>query len=132
MTNHESLPPLLSTYWRYVTATLFLLIPVDMLTTLYASYVYGPSAEANPVMRWALQQGVGAVVGLNIVALALAALIFYGLRELIARSEPPYNHIIGRATEVWLAFLIAGGLFVFANNLLVIVAQVSLVGLFVP
>ncbi len=38
-------------YWDWVAVALFLLVTVDMLTTMFAAAALGPVAEANPLMR---------------------------------------------------------------------------------
>lgn len=108
-------------YWFWAAVALFLLLTVDLLTTIYAAGVVGPDAEVNPVIHWALKSGVSALVGIHLVALLLLAVLFYGLIRLTWEAPEPYDAIVALSFEVWIGLLIAGGLMVFANNLLVIV-----------
>mgnify|MGYP006274702443 FL=1 len=63
-------------YWGWGAATLFLLISVDLLTTMYAAAVAGPASEANPLTRWALGQSLAVLVGVNLCAVVLAGSSF--------------------------------------------------------
>lgn len=108
-------------YWSWVTVALFLLLTVDLLTTLFASGVSGANAEANPIVRWALLQGTPYLVAVNLIALVLLAVLFYGLIRLIGEAPEPYNDMVALSFEVWVGLLVASGLLIFANNLLVIV-----------
>ncbi len=91
-----------------------------MITTMYAAWYVGPAAEANPLMRWALGQGIPTLTAVNLVATVLAVGGFYALMRLLESATPPYDRYVGLGVEAWLGLLIASGLFVFANNLYVI------------
>ena len=108
-------------YWSWAAGALYILLTLDLITTLYAASIYGPSAEANPWMRWALQEGVETLVLVNLVALVILAILFYGMIELTVRAPERYQHTIALTFEVWLALVLAAGLLVFANNLSVII-----------
>lgn len=114
-------------YWSWVAVALFLLLSVDLLTTLGAYRLYGPAAEANPVMRWALGRSVGVLVLVHLAALVVAVTIFYGLIRLVRESEPRTRRVVTLLVEGYLGVLVAVGLFVMANNLAVIVLGESLV-----
>lgn len=117
----------LAEYWEWFAVALFILITGDMITTIYAAWYVGPGAEANPLMRWALERGMDAVILVNLVATVIAVGGFYTLIQLVKRADPPYDRIVALSVEVWLGLIIAGGLFVFANNLFVIFHGQSLV-----
>lgn len=117
---------LVEEYWSWVAATLFLLVTVDMLTTVFAAAVVGSAAEANPLMRWALRQGPAVLVGMNLAVVVLAVLMFYGLLEMVHRTPHPFDRHLALAVEVWLGLLLALGLAVLANNLSVIVLRRTL------
>lgn len=110
----------LEEYWDWFAVALFALITVDMITTMYAAFHVGPAAEANPLMRWALGQGMLTLTLVNLAATVIAVGIFYLLIRQLRRTAPPYDLYVGLGVEAWLGLLIAGGLFVFANNLYVI------------
>lgn len=108
-------------YWSWAAVALFLLLSVDLLTTIYAASVIGADAEVNPVIQWALGNGIQTLVGIHLVALLLLGLLFYGLIRLTWEAPEPYDTVVALSFEVWIGLLIAAGLAVFANNLLVIV-----------
>jgi hypothetical protein len=110
-------------YWSWVAVTLFLLISVDGLTTIFAARAVGSSAESNPLIRWALTEGIPTFVVINLAATVLLVLLFYGLLELVKVASGPPELVLSLVLEVFLGALIAGGLFVFANNLAVIVLR---------
>lgn len=118
----------ISEYWDWFAVVLFVLVTVDMLTTMYAAAYVGPAAEANPFMRWAIGRGVLAMVAVNLAATVLAVGVFYVLMRVYRRTGRPWDRYVGFGVEVWLGALIAAGLFVFANNLAVIVYGRSLLG----
>lgn len=114
-------------YWDWFTVALFVLVPVDMITTMCAAMVVGPAAEANPLMRWALREGPVTVSMLYLVATVVAVGGFYALMRLLEATPPPNDRIVALSIQVWLGLLIAAGLFVFANNLSVIFHGESLI-----
>lgn len=113
-------------YWSWFEVGVFLLITVDMITTLYAASIYGPAAEVNPVMRWVLEQSLWMLVVVNIGAGTVVALVFHGLMGLFTATTGSYSRYFALALEIWLGLLVGVGLFVFANNLAVIVWGQSL------
>ena len=117
----------LEEYWDWVAVALFLLITVDMLTTMFAAAVLGPGAEANPLVRWALEQGTSTLVLVNVLAVVLAVGFFYALRELLGQSPARYRRPFSVLVEAWLGLLVFLGLTVLANNLSAVSLGVSLV-----
>lgn len=113
-------------YWDWFSVALFLLVTVDLLTTMAATASYGPAAEANPVMRWLLLRGPVAVTVVNLGVVVLAAYAFSGVVETVRRAPEPVDTYLEYAVEVWLGALVAIGLLVVANNLSVIVQGQSL------
>lgn len=113
-------------YWSWITVVLFLLVTVDMLTTIFAAAAVGSDAEANPLMRWALDQGIGTLVLLNLSALVLAVGFFYALLEMLRRTPSRYQRPFALAIEVYIGVLLFAGLVVLANNLSVVVLGSSL------
>jgi hypothetical protein len=53
-------------YWDWIAVALFLLLTVDLLTTLAAARLVGADAESNPLMRWLLGRGVVIVIGAHL------------------------------------------------------------------
>lgn len=113
-------------YWSWAAGALYILLTLDLLTTIYAASLYGTSAEANPWMRWALEQGTITLVLVNLAALVVLVVLFYGMIELTMRAPLRYEQTIALTFEVWIALVLAAGLIVFANNLSVIVHGESL------
>lgn len=116
----------LAEYWRWVAVALFLLVTLDLLTSLYAAAEVGLSHESNPLMAWLLTQPLAVVVGIHILAATLATLFFYAIFEVIRRTTPTLQWVMMRSFEVYIGLLVAAGLFVVTNNLTVIVLQRSL------
>ncbi|MFB6255517.1 MAG: hypothetical protein ABEH58_02125 [Haloplanus sp.] len=113
-------------YWDWIAVALFLLLAVDLLTTLAAARLVGTGAESNPLMRWLLGRGVLAVIGAHLVVVGLVTGGFRLLIDRLRRTPAPANRYFALAIEAWLGFLVAVGLGVFANNLAVIVLGRSL------
>ncbi|GAA0221180.1 hypothetical protein [Halobaculum roseum] len=114
-------------YWGWAAAALFLLVTVDLLTTMYAAAVVGAEAEANPLMRWALGQSLPVLVVVNLGATVLAVVVFRGLMETYRVTPASVRPYYGLLIEAWLGLLVAAGLALFANNLSVIVLGESLI-----
>lgn len=113
-------------YWDWIAVALFLLLSVDLLTTLSAARLVGTGAESNPLMRWLLGRGVLTVIGAHLAAVVLVTGCFRLLVDRLRRTPAPANRYFALAIEAWLGFLVAVGLGVFANNLAVIVLGRSL------
>ena len=113
-------------YWSWVAVALFLLVTVDLLTTLAAARAVGPGAEANPLVRWALDRSLSLLVAVNVAVVVLAAAFFWALMAMLRRTPAPYHRHFALVIELWLGALLAAGLFVFANNLVVVVFGASL------
>jgi len=113
-------------YWSWTGVALYLLLPVDLLTTMYAAAVHGVMAESNPYVRWALASGPGPLVALNLVALVVSVTLVAAYLRLVRRSSGVEAWVMARSFECWVGSLVAVGLFVFANNLAVIVLGGSL------
>jgi putative Mn2+ efflux pump MntP len=120
-------PAFLEEYWDWVAVALFLLVTVDMLTTMFAAAALGPAAEANPLMRWALGRGPATLVAMNVAAVVLAVGLFYALREMLGRTPGRYRRPFSLLVEVWLGSLVFAGLGVLANNLSAVLLGASLV-----
>ena len=114
-------------YWSWTASALYLLLTLDLLTTIYAAGLYGHAAEANPLVRQALDAGVPNLVVLNLLALLVVAALVYGYMELLTTVRGVQAWVMARSFELWVGGLVAAGLFVFANNLSVIVLGGSLV-----
>ncbi|EJN61326.1 hypothetical protein [Halogranum rubrum] len=114
-------------YWSWIAVSLFLLVTVDLLTSLYAAAAVGVEAEGNPFVAWLLGQHLAVLVGVNVLAVVAVVVCFAGLMRMFQRTPDPYARYFAFGIELWLGALLAVGLFVFANNLSVIVYGASLV-----
>jgi len=113
-------------YWDWIAVALFLLLAVDLLTTLVAARLVGAGAESNPLMRWLLGRSILVVIGAHLAVVVLVTGCFRLLIDRLERTPSPVNYYFALAIETWLGFLVAVGLGVFANNLAVIVLGGSL------
>lgn len=113
-------------YWTWAAGALFLLVTLDLLTTLYAAAAVGVAAESNPVTAWLLRRPIGVLVGVNVAAATVATLCFDGLMTTFRRTPARIRPYYGLLIEAWLGVLLAAGLCVFANNLAVVVLGRSL------
>ena len=116
----------LDEYWDWAAVALFLLLTVDLLTSLWAADVVGIEHEANPVMAWLLTQSLELIVLVHAGVLVLAVVFFYALFETARDLPAGYRRPVALSIEVFLGLLVAAGLFVFANNLSLLVLGSSL------
>jgi hypothetical protein len=126
VTDHDAVQQRVTEYWEWVAVALFLLLSVDLLTSLFAAAAVGVGAEANPLMAYLLAQPLEVLLGVHLGVTVLAVGFFDGLMRTYvatpARFRRPYGYLI----ELWLGLLLAVGLSVFANNLSVIVLGAGL------
>lgn len=113
-------------YWDWIAVALFLLLAVDLLTTLAAARLVGAGAESNPLMRWLLGRSILVVIGAHLAVVVLVTGCFRLLVDRLRRMPSPTHYYFALLIEAWLGFLVAVGLLVFANNLAVIVLGESL------
>ena len=126
MTDHDAVQQRVTEYWEWVAVALFLLLSVDLLTSMYAAAVVGIDAEANPLMEYLLQQPLEILLGVHLGVTVLAVGFFYGLMRTYVATPVEYRRPYGYLIELWLGLLLAVGLSVFANTLSVIVLGAGL------
>lgn len=114
-------------YWDWIAVSLFLLTTVDMITTIYAVYIFGIDSEVNPLMEWVLRQGILFLGVINLFVVFAVVGIFYLIIEIFRSSPDKYKKYYSVCIEIWMGLLVSMGLFVFSNNLLVIFFKASLV-----
>lgn len=112
-------------YWGWVAAALFLLLPVDLFTTLLCAAVVGADAEANPWMAWLLAQPLSVLIGAH-VAVGTTAVAGFAAYEVLSRRSERFGDVMLRAARVYLVLLVAAGFLVFWNNLAVLIFRRSL------
>lgn len=120
------LTPRYDEYWDWAAVALFLLLTVDLLTSMYAADVAGLEHEANPLMAWLLGQSLVVIIVVHVVAIVVAAAFFYALFEVVRELPEAYRGPTALSVEIFLGLLVAAGLLVFANNLTLIVLGESL------
>lgn len=114
-------------YWDWLSVALYLLVPLDLLTTFGAAARYGTAAEANPLVASLLSEPLWLLVAANLLVVVAAAGGFAAILRQLRRTPPHRRPQFSVVVESWLGLLVAVGLFVFANNLAVVVHGVSLV-----
>ena len=87
----EPLDELITEYWSWFAVSLFLLVTVDMITTVFAARVHGVATESNPLVQWVLGRGAVALATVNLLAVVLVAAFFYALVELLRATQPQYR-----------------------------------------
>lgn len=114
-------------YWSWFAVALFLLLSVDLLTSTGAAVKHGIDAEINPIMRWFLAQDLVAITLVHLLVAVLAVYAFWGVLFFLRRTPSPIDRYFTYFVEGWLGLLVAAGLFLFANNMSVIVLGQSLI-----
>lgn len=108
-------------WWHRFAVALFLLIPLDLLTTLLAVEKYGLGVEANPVMRGLLDQGLVVVLAVNLAVVLLAVALFHVAVVSLRQTPPAYHRAVATFVNAWVGVLIAIGALLVANNVVVLV-----------
>lgn len=121
MSDHEAVQERVTEYWEWVAVALFLLLSVDLLTSLYAAAAVGVEAEANPLMAYLISQSLPVLLGVHLGVTVVAVGFFYGLMRTYKTTPAQYRRSYGYLIEFWLGLLLAVGLGVFANNISVII-----------
>lgn len=104
-------------YWVLAGVALFLLIPADMVTTVLVVSKHGASAEANPLMKQFLGQGLFILTIVNISVGILASLMFWGFIRTVKEASGVPLWISARAYEIWVSALIISGFFTVMKNI---------------
>lgn len=107
-------------YWLWFALLLFLLLPLDILTTMTAEFLYGIGYESNPIMQRLLLLDFIPFILVHIFAGLLAICFFNGVLLMGREYNTTDTWKYYRVLEVWLGFGITAGLLVFVNNLYVI------------
>lgn len=110
-----------SHWWAWFTVALFLLVPVDLLTTLLAVAQHGIGVETNPLVRWLLHQGLVAVAAANLVAGLLAVGLFDVAVRAVDGASGRWRGALVHGVDAWVGLALVAGLALTANNLMVVV-----------
>jgi len=92
---------------------------MDLLTTLVSVATHGIGVEANPVMRWLLGRGLVEVVLVHLVVVAFSVYAFHVAVGAIRDAPDSYRTSLAYGVDAWLAFVVAVGALLVANNLFV-------------
>lgn len=114
-------------HWALAAVALVVLVILDLVTSLYAAQVVGLEYEANPVMALVLAQPLELILAIHLAVLAVAAGLLYVMIEAVRSLHGTERVRAQRRIELFLVGLIAIGVVVVTNNLLVIGFGVSLV-----
>lgn len=106
--------------WQWFALALLLLVPLDLLTTLFAVAQHGIGVETNPVVRMLLEQGLVAVVAVNLLVVVLAAAMFDGVVDAVRSAPTTYRTALVYGVHAWLGLALTTGVVLVANNLLAI------------
>ena len=107
-------------WWYLFAVALFLLVPLDLFTTLLAVTKYGTVVEANPLMRWLLQQGMFAVIVVHLAVVGIVVWLFHAAVHRLRQAPPGQHRTVSLAVNVWVGLLLISGILLVANNLAVV------------
>lgn len=114
--------------WEWFAGCLFIHIPLDMLST-FVALTSGMGTEINPLIHWGLQEGLFTVAGIYLVAGVSTVPLFTGVIQSVRSCPPRIQWKYELLVETWLGGLLALGLGVFANNLLIALFDRALITL---
>jgi hypothetical protein len=107
-------------WWSGYAVALFLLLPVDLLTTIVSVSTHGIGVEANPVMRWLLGRGLVEVVLVHLVVAAFSVYAFHVAVGAVRDAPDSYRRPLVCGVDAWVAFVVAVGILLVVNNLSVV------------
>lgn len=108
-------------WWHLFAVALFLLVPLDLLTTLLVVTRYGTVVEANPLMRWLLDQGLVVATAVNLVVVVLVVVLFQAAVDRLRQTPPAYHRTVTLVVNAWVGVLLVAGTVLVTNNLVVLV-----------
>lgn len=113
-------------WWSMFALVLFVLLSLDMLTTMGIIVERGVDVESNPIMRYLYGEGALVVMFANLVALLIATASFHSVVDLARRLTSPWDQYFKFTVEVWLGLMLTLGMIIFANNMSVLLLGESL------
>lgn len=123
-----------SEYWSWFAWTIFLVVPVDLLLTTFVVETRGIEGEINPIMHILFGKGVVYIILSHILVIIIASLGFVLLLEtldtsprILSTHSPTIRPYASIVLDIWLALILSVGLAIFANNLLVLLGEPSLI-----
>jgi len=124
--NQVSFEKRVRSYWLYFALGLFLLLVVDLFTTMIATTQYGLGVESNPLMRWLLTQGLFVVTLVHVLVAIAVVYLFHCVLESARGSSAPLDRYLETLIQAWLGGMLAVGTFVVLNNLSAIFLRSSI------
>lgn len=121
MSEHVELDRYVDTWWLWFASALFLLLPLDLLTTIVAVSQHGTAVEANPITRLLLERGLVSLTVVNLFVAGLAVYLFYHAIERFRQSSAASRRLSIPVVTAWLAVLNVAGVVLVVNNLSAIV-----------
>lgn len=116
-----------SEYWSWFTVLLFLLIPLDILSTSFAIRLYGIQGELNPLMRVLFMADWYVFLIVNVGVAIMAIGFFNGVLAMGEITPIEYKKRYYFVVELWIGAGIAFGLGLLVSNLMVVFYGQSLV-----
>lgn len=119
MTTRGDLEVYIAAWWGLFAVALFMLLPLDLLTTLFAVAEYGVAVEANPIMRWLLGHGLVAVTVANLVAAGAVIYLFHIAVGKFRETSSSGRRVLVPVVSAWIIVLNVAGITIVLNNLAV-------------
>jgi len=115
-----------SEYWSWFTFMLFLLIPLDILSTSFAIRLYGVQGELNPLMRVLFMADWYIFLIVNVGVAIMAIGFFNGVLAMGEITPIEYKQQYYFVVELWMGAGIAFGIGLLVSNLMVVFYGYSL------
>jgi hypothetical protein len=103
-------------WWAGFTLALFLLVPLDMFTTMLSVAQHGLGVEANPFVRYLLYRGVVELTLVNLFVVGVSVYAFHVAVETIRDASGLRGTVLELGVDAWLVVLMVGGTLVAVNN----------------
>lgn len=108
-------------WWVGFALALFLLVPVDFLTTLLAVGQHGLAVEANPFVRWLLGYGLVPATLVQLLVVGLAVAMFDAALRLVDAAPAHEHPRRARIVDVWVVVMLVAAVALLANNVVALV-----------
>jgi len=107
-------------WWIGFTVALFLLLPLDLLTTFLSVSKHGLGVEANPVMSSLLSHGMLVLTVAHLAVIVAVVVGFDRAISAIRRAPTGTRGQLATGVDAWVAFIVAAGVALVVNNLLTV------------
>lgn len=113
--------PSTDTHWKRFLLAIVLLVWADLASTVLALRAYGPSGEANPIMRWLLYQDLVFILAVHVLIFVCAILAFLIITRIGESLEGTRSDVYWLGCYLWTTALIIIGAVIVINNLTLVV-----------